>query len=1107
MKNEKFSWVHLSDWHFGQREQWMWPNFKSNFLEDLRRQSEQVGHVDLVIFSGDLTQSGSKADFQKLTEELKILWKMWDDIGHRPLLFCVPGNHDLVRPPSNDARMKILTKWISEPEAMQEFWGGKNEETGEDNQYIKLVNDAFQNYIEWQASLNSAGIPTADIVNGLLPGDVSASLNVNNISIGLIGLNTSFLQLNGTDFNGRLALDLRQLNAVTADNPPEWCKKHDINFLVTHHPTSWLCQEALNDFKIEIYPPGRFTAHFYGHMHEANNSTEYRNGDAGRRSLQSASLFGLEYFGERKIERIHGYSLGQINFENDECIWKFWPRKARSAKNGNARKIIPDHDNFELVPGQEYLTEILDKNDRLAKVVLSHKTENVDILSVVEEAVPQWKDALKACSYFLPDEVQHIAIRPLQRQACIEAIRQKSICWVCSDWGLGRDGFISSVIKKNNRESNKIYRIDLGNYDSRAIFLKSFITMMGCAFQEFCKALALAGPSVILFDEAPTSNSNKTQNNIEKDVEELAEMVRDFCPGTIVFILSRALPKENVSTVVHLEPLDEADTRAYLIAHPMVTPELKTKNAVSDIFRRTDGIPGRIEALIKTLRVSNLSDLGPAVQLLEYREIENNEVIPASLISAVSELINSVDAISKRLSFLLKVLAILPHGESVARLKRIDPNYPIHPSHAEELYDRNLIQVRISTSLMGLSGVDGDHVKIIYASRPVRDYLLSQMSDREIDSLIQKAAILYFGDKWKSGSASLKKIGGTLTTDDGSLLENPHSIVVRLLEKNSWSNLQITNALLNLCHIYCSALYMARNYRNCVDVCRDILSMIPVLDFVEQRNQIEYLFANSLRMTGAHIEARERLELLANLDVPKENKNNILINLALCLQSINDKSAIVIAKRILASGAKGGVAIQAEAIIIEMEFDVNNKGRLLQLEQRARSKGFDIAANNLALDRLNSDTIDIETIAVLRKVYSTAIAAGDSYNAARASVRIANFLISINEDLSRQELNNIVSAYQYFYGERYASQFISAHKALWGIFERNNDVINLLSLFRHSSFIWRINGSEENEQIYVRKFVKNSRQILSADILTADKNTAYFLIRAQNEKLSRESKK
>ena len=595
MTSKKISWLHLSDLHMGQQSQWLWNNFKKYFLEDLRRIAEESAPIDLVLFSGDMTQRGSKAQFDALTHELQDIWELLDKLGQHPSMFTVPGNHDLERPAANDARMKMLTRWDDDPEVVKEFWSDEN------NQYIQLVRAAFSNYVQWQNGLNSCGIPVVPLTTGLLPGDSSASLSLNGVSVGLIGLNSTFLQLNESKFNGKLVLDLRQLNAVTNDDPPTWCDQHDINFLITHHPVSWLSPSVIHDFNAEIFPSGRFTAHLFGHMHEPELVTHYRAGDAGRKSFQSSSLFGMEYLGDGNTERVHGYSIGQISFGEDEVVWKLWPRKGKVNRKSGDRGIIPDHDNFNLKPGTEYQVEQLKKLTASSRSVVIASSLSADLEAAVEETVADWDNALNSALYTIIEADQNVPVRPLQQQACVESIRQTKIVWVCADWGLGRDGFIGSVIKRMGRERQLVYKIALGNYTSRTQFLAAFATVAGCSFPEFCKALAASGPAILLFDEVPISVGDKPSSLIERDVESLAKMVSDFCPDVIILLLARTIPRHHEITAVLLEPLDEADTRTYLLSHPGASSDLKSPNGVSAIYRRTDGLPGKIESTLKTL--------------------------------------------------------------------------------------------------------------------------------------------------------------------------------------------------------------------------------------------------------------------------------------------------------------------------------------------------------------------------------------------------------------------------------------------------------------------------------------------------------------------------
>ncbi|WP_419343702.1 metallophosphoesterase [Achromobacter sp. PD1] len=1094
--SRNISWLHLSDLHIGQSYQWLWPNFKALFLEDLTRLAGEAAPINLVIFSGDLTQRGSAEEFRSVSNELAEIWEVLDKLGHSPVLLPTPGNHDLVRPAKNDACRKVLAQWGQDHDVVTEFW------SSEKNQYIDLVQDAFCNYSSWLKDLSREGFLVPNHVSGRIPGDMSASITVDKIEVGLISLNSSFLQLGDEDHMGRLSLDLRQLNAVTEHNPPQWCSRHEVNFLVTHHPPAWLSSEALQHFQTEISPVGRFTSHFFGHMHDPDLTTISHGGDSGRRSFQSSSLFGMEYLGDGKTSREHGYSIGQIRLDEEGGAFKLWPRKGRVNRRNGDRRIVPDVDSFDLLPGKEYLEQpiVLKRNSIASQAVIAEAPKPADLATSVEETLVEWQSLLQTAVYPLPEQEQHLSIRPLQQQSCMESLRQRRVAWVCADWGLGRDGFLWSVAKRMGRENQSIYRVDLGNYKTRSEFLASFATTVGCSFPEFCKALTSAGSCIILLDEAPTSIGNHAGHPSGHDAEKIGMMLRDFCPSAIVFLLARQAPKVHSIDVTRLDVLDEADTRTYLLAHPFGTAEARSPRGVSEIFRHTDGLPVRIDRALGTLRVVGLAELGPPTEAASMTSSSSSETIPMALVNAVSELANSSDPDTQRSWLLLKVLAILQHGESLQRLKRIEHATPIFPRHAEELLERDLIQVRSATSMIRQSEGAEDKIKILVSPRPVRDYVLSCMTQHEIDNFVKKATALYFGDGWRSGTTSLRKVDGTLISDDGSLLQNPHFLVIRLLRTSSiLESSTSADPVLRLCEIYCGALLKAKNYRNCAIVCRDVLSIIPNEGFATRRDTIEIMLAKSLRMLGEHDEARALFQRLLDVDAGSRSKDEeaqLLLNFALCLQSLQDPTAIEVARQVMGLTPKTSVAMQAESIIHEMREAEDSAAKLLKLEVQARKRGYNTVANNLVLSRtIGSKSTDAHD--ALREVYKTAKAGGDLYTAARAIVRLATRLMAESTTLSTADLTNLIKAYQYFYGERFDALFSSAHRSLWNLFESQGDVRNMLSLFRHSSFIWRLHGDDELEQEYITRLIGMARHIVATDVLSADQNTAYFLLRAR----------
>jgi len=338
-----FSWLHLSDLHYGQDKQdYLWPSLREVFLDDLPDLHEKCGPWDAVLFTGDLVQSGETKQFNKLEQEvLGPLWERLYDLGSEDAdLLAVPGNHDLSRPsPDSGELMKMLLR----PEYFHvfegEFWDSASN-------YLEEISTVFDAYTEWWE--NTAYRP-GEVNNGMLSGDFSVTLTAGRRRVGVIGLNTAFLQLKSGDYKGKLQWSSKQLHTLCENGIDAWVDDHDICLLLTHHGPSWLSEEAREHGETEITPAGRFAAHLFGHQHETDLSYVERLGTTNAvRQIQGCSVFGMEKHGKAlENERIHGYSAGQIAFQSDDdsATLRLWPR---IATDNDGWRFIPDHQHARL---------------------------------------------------------------------------------------------------------------------------------------------------------------------------------------------------------------------------------------------------------------------------------------------------------------------------------------------------------------------------------------------------------------------------------------------------------------------------------------------------------------------------------------------------------------------------------------------------------------------------------------------------------------------------------------------------------------------------------------------------------------------------------------
>jgi hypothetical protein len=330
----EFTWLHLTDLHTGMDESaHLWPGVEDKFYEDLHflLVEEQVGPLDMVLFTGDFVQSGRRDEFERVDIILEKLWRQFREMKSAPVLLAVPGNHDLVRPVNtvlnpNPALDTLQYLWDKKSRIRNAFWN---------NEYSPqrhVVTEALANYVEWY---RSAAMPKPDTYfEGMLPGDFSATIEKDGYKLGIVGLNSTYLQLTDGDLRGRLEVNLRQFHSACHGHGDDWVNEHRVCLLMTHHPPEWLSEKA-KGYLAEIHdPPHRFAAHLYGHMHESNLTSVESGGANARNFMQGCSLFGLDSWGESK-KRLHGYSIGKIKIDDSNGVLQIWPRRALRRQGGS----------------------------------------------------------------------------------------------------------------------------------------------------------------------------------------------------------------------------------------------------------------------------------------------------------------------------------------------------------------------------------------------------------------------------------------------------------------------------------------------------------------------------------------------------------------------------------------------------------------------------------------------------------------------------------------------------------------------------------------------------------------------------------------------------
>lgn len=1092
--SKNVSWLHISDLHAGQDgSDWLWPNLKSRFYADLEKTIPAMGGLDLVIFSGDLTQTGSFEDFSVLRKVLDGLWSEFAKLNARPQLFLVPGNHDLKRLDKYDPIGNSLKTWWENVDIRESFWKSN------DSPYRNSVVSMFGEYTKFCQSLRQDGFPILPATEGLLPGDLSSVFEKNGVRVGLVGLNSSYLHFFDTPERSTLDLHPRQLLAVTEGEPTEWCSRNYVNFLVTHHPQNWLHPRASALFDSEINPAGRFTAHFFGHMHEPRTSAVSYSGALDRRAVQAASLLGLRRINGDEFERVHGYSGGSVSATDYAGELKFWPR-IDGPILGGARQFMADG-RFGLTEANNFVIGLrtgLGGASLKSEVI---EPERLEFEAPAEEArAASLSEKMGSISYRLKKSAPHSHVRKPEQHKLRRALETGRRAWLSADWNSGVEEFISSVISSDSSAPAIAYRFVIQDYSGRDDFFSKFSAEAGTSFQEFAKIIFDSKGALLLLDDVPVSRGGDSEN-WEKEIVSIVDAFQDYCPNSLVILVSRQRPLSRELPQIEVLPLDEADVRTYLINSPAGGAKYAGASAVSDIFQITEGFPIEIDGLLKELKFISLQDY-LEIQLTAPRSEVTQQTEHDGAFSSVDALRLSTDSHTVRAYGLLCALSVFPYGETLKRIRRFNNQQPFHSEYALVLEECGVVEVLPVVPTLGKMDSNLDLSPRLHVRKPIREYILSKLTADEVYDLYKSAAAVYFGEDWLQGSPKNLKTNDVIVALGGGGLGNPNAIINNLFQRASESSDAFRfRKIVVLARLFVSDLEHNDNFRSTASACRDFLRLLSTAteDYSKDRDWMRVKLGLSLRMLGDPEGAISSFSQLNIDELDKPSKLRVLLNWAMAEEkNENFEEAKRLANQVIALGKATFPAMEAESMLLQLSPEDSERiAKLKVLEKRARGRKANSVANNIVyfLSR-NGNWTPEEKRATFRKMAKDARQLGDPYDASRAIAEIGLLARDNLIELKSDEISGMIDSYHYLYQERMAGIFDACHKNLWNYFQKQGDIPNLLRLFRHSSFIWRLHGKELKEKPFIDelqdvffKKTPNSREMGSIE-------AEYFLARS-----------
>jgi predicted MPP superfamily phosphohydrolase len=281
----RFSWLLFGDIKMG-AEEWEGPQrktFLNGFLEDLEKVHSEAGPFDAVFFTGDFVWGGRVANYVNCSQLLDLLFGRLEDLGSKPKMFCVPGNHDLLRSADTDVLARVP----------QYSW-----DDGIDEAFLwRTLSEALGPYDAWASRWRYSGVRWGSIL-----GDFSADIEKDEFLIGIVGLNTTVNQ-GSAAAPGWTPLSRRRVESLCGGPVERWAETRRIRVLLSHHPpyhfrypSEWNLPMGRRGFQLDLC----------GHLHHGSTKSLF--------PLEALPVFAAPRFSPQGAGE-SGYVAGAVDLD------------------------------------------------------------------------------------------------------------------------------------------------------------------------------------------------------------------------------------------------------------------------------------------------------------------------------------------------------------------------------------------------------------------------------------------------------------------------------------------------------------------------------------------------------------------------------------------------------------------------------------------------------------------------------------------------------------------------------------------------------------------------------------------------------------------------
>lgn len=604
------------------------------------------------------------------------------------------------------------------------------------------------------------------------------------------------------------------------------------------------------------------------------------------------------------------------------------------------------------------------------------------------------KEVLGRFRHHLLPSGPHGYVRKVEQDAAANALLKRCL-WIVADWGLSSDEFVSSILEGLPVANSRVYRLDLSEIPVGGELDQEIEAKLGFKIQQFSEDLAAVGSAVLLLDDVVLGERAQGAIPQELNLEGLAQAILDYCPSLQILLRTQSDPANTEFGKVQICALDEPDLKSYIMWHSDGGTDLATPEVIGQLLYITGGVPDRVDQALKALKVVTLSELVAS-------HVEGNNINSTNGSLALQRTIEELESASQpflqRTFQFLQALTAFPYGAKFESIKRFNGVHGFYPENASELMQRALIT---SSTLPGLEQQSqAETLRILSAPRMVRDVVRGQMNPELINRHNRRAAELYFGSNWRAGATSWPPERKYSSPKCSHLeIANASAILLRLLKTAiQEENADDIGALLHLSAAYSDALLDGSHYYGSSSFCSAFLHTAPKSVMDEMVERVRFCYGKALRMLGQRAEAIDILESLDPALFARNERESLLLNLALAYETDSDDRAKTVAQTLLKSSKSAAVKLQARAIIIEAEpKNLERQAKLVALEREARNKKSFIVANNLALSLARESGSKEEARRYLTSVFSMNKGTDDIYNETRAAIDFASSQIVAGE--------------------------------------------------------------------------------------------------------------